>query len=141
MVVHVDTTDERAVTGFVLSLGAADWVRFQTADDGYLFGVPTGRSTGGFRAASTCTCSCNEHQSVDVRCAHIWAVRFHLLREQGEVFVLAPPQPAPGTDFADRHARDAITDAEGSDVACLGCPDARCLHVYWANDRVLDRER
>ena len=141
MVVHVDTTDERAVTGFVLPLGAADWARFRTADGGYFFGVPAGRSADGFRAASACTCSCDEHQLVDVRCAHIWAVRFHILREQGEEFVLAPPQPAPGTDFTDRHTCDAITDAKGPDVARLGCPDARCLHAYWANDRVLDRER
>src|SRR4051812_45362543 len=111
MVVHVDTTDARAVTGFVLSLGAADWVRFRTADGGYSFGLPAGRSAGGVRAASSYTCSCDEHQLVDVRCAHIWAIRFHILREQGEEVVLAPPQPAPGTDVTDPHTRDAIRDA------------------------------
>ena len=98
MAVHVDTTDEIAMTGFVLSLGARAWVRFLSADGHCFFAVPTGSSACEYRAASAVNCTCDEHQLIAARCAHIWAVRFHLLREQGEDFVLAPSEPDLGVE-------------------------------------------
>jgi len=55
--------------------------------------------------------------------------------------VLGPSLPALGVDPTHLQTRDAITDAKGSDAARLDCQDARCLHVYWANYRVVDCER
>jgi hypothetical protein len=90
MAVQVDTTDQAAMTGFVLSLSARTWIRFLSADSHCSFAVPADSSLPGYRVASAVNCTCDEHLLTDARCAHIWAVRFHLLREQGEEFVLAP---------------------------------------------------
>jgi hypothetical protein len=89
MTVEVDTTDEIALTGFVLSLGARDWVRFVAADGHHSFAVPMSPSSSQYCAASASNCTCDEHQLNGGRCTHIWAVRFHMLREQGEDFAFA----------------------------------------------------
>src|SRR4051812_44268026 len=105
MTVQVDTTDEGALTGFILSLDGRNWIRFRSTDGHCFFAVPTDSSNSGYQAASTLDCTCDEHQLLDTWCAHIWAVRFHILREQGEDFLLAPCDPALGVEAYGRSGR------------------------------------
>ncbi len=110
MIVRVDTTDPHARAGCALALEGVQWLRLGTGDDGQYFAVVSAPSGQDFHVASSGSCTCDEHQLGGARCAHIWAVRYHLLRERGDDLVI--PRLGRGADMEpDKDPAPPICDA------------------------------
>ena len=95
MVTRLDTTDRRAAAGFQLMADGGSWARVQMKDGQKFFGIPSRTRPNLLHFADMQSCSCEDHRNRGVDCAHVWAVRFYVLKRKGEK-IQQPRRFAPG---------------------------------------------
>ncbi len=78
MVVTIDSTNPRSVAALGLMVRARGWAKVRLADGQKFYGIPSRSRPNLLHLADTQVCTCEDHKSRGVDCAHILAVRLHV---------------------------------------------------------------
>ncbi len=78
MTVVIDSRNPRSVAALHLMLGAKGWAKVRLLDGQKFYGVPSRSRPNLLHLADTQVCTCEDHKSRGVDCAHILAVRLHV---------------------------------------------------------------